>query len=397
MISRRRSAISWRTVGLALALQGVIGALFLAMPGAQRILGAVTFAAQGLAAASAEATRFVFGFVGGGPMPFEITPGVSTFIFAFQVLPVILVVGALSALLWHWRVLGWVVALGAWILRKLLGVSSPVGFAAVANAFLGMIEAPLLIKPYLARLTRSELLMVMSVGMSTIAGGTAIIVSTLLQSDDTSFGFLVTATLMNVPGALALAFLIFPDQAKSDPGEDIEVRIDSPYRSTMDALTAGTADGVKIYINVVSLLIVFLALVAIVNGLLGVLPGGLSLQSILGWLMTPVVWLIGIPVQDLHLAGSLLGTKVAVNELVAYSALAENAVNLTEGSYLTLLFALCGFGNFGSLAILIGGLSAMAPDRRDEIIELGFWSLGIAFMTNCLTAAVATALFNLLQ
>ena len=177
------------------------------------MLKAVTLGAQSLAAASSEATSFVFGFVGGAEMPFEITPGASTFIFAFQVLPVILVIGALSALLWHWRILGWVVAIGAWVLRKLLGVSSPVGFAAVANAFLGMIEAPLLIKPYLLRLTRSELLMVMAVGMSTIAGGTAIIVGALLGTDGASFGFLVTATLMNVPAALGLAFVVFPHDA----------------------------------------------------------------------------------------------------------------------------------------------------------------------------------------
>ena len=178
--------------------------------------------------------------------------------------------------------------------------------------------------------------------------------------------------------------------------DDIEVSIQSPYRSSMDALIGGTSDGIKIYVNVVSLLIVFLALVAIVNAILGTLPGNPSLDEILGWLMTPVVWLIGISAQDLNLAGSILGTKVAVNELVAYSALAEHATNLTAESYFTLIFALCGFGNFGSLAILIGGLSAMAPDRRDEVIALGFWTLGIAFMTNCLTAAVATLLRQLL-
>lgn len=295
-------------------------------------------------------------------------PGKSTFIFAFQVLPVIMVIGAMSAMLWHWQVLGRVVAAGAWLARKTLGVSSPVGFAAVANAFLGMIEAPLLIKPYLSRISSEELFVIMAVGMSTIAGGTAVIINGILGTETGAFANLVTATLMNVPGAIALSMMIFP-AINSASGISESVSISSPYRSTMDALVTGTADGVKIFVNVISLLIVFITLVALIDGSLGLLPGDLTLAKIMGYLLAPIAWLIGIPYAETLDAAAILGTKVAVNELVAYTALADSYGQFSDRTYYILTFALCGFGNFGSLAIMIGGVSAMAPERRDEIID----------------------------
>ena len=391
LLSRRRTSIAWRVVAIGIAGQVVTGALFLHVPFAQRFLVYVTWFAKSIEAATQKATAFVFGWVGNAELPFEAIPGKSTFIFAFQVLPVIMVIGALSAMLWHWRVLGGVVAVGAWLARKTLGVSSPVGFAAVANAFLGMIEAPLLIKPYLSRISAAELFTVMAVGMSTIAGGTAVIIAGIMQADDAAFANTVTATLMNVPGAIALSLMLFPviDGERSESGE---VRIESPYRSTMDALVAGTADGVKIFVNVVSLLIVFITLVALVDNLLGLLPGDLSLAVLFGWILAPVAWIIGIPAAEIFDAGTILGTKVAVNELVAYAALADSFGELSARTHLVLTFALCGFGNFGSLAIMIGGLSAMAPERRDEIIRFGFWALLVSFMTNCLTASIASLL-----
>ncbi|MDH5622823.1 MAG: nucleoside:proton symporter [Gammaproteobacteria bacterium] len=392
LLSRARRKISWKVVGIALTGQAATGALFLHVDWAKQFLVYVTVFANSIAAATKKATAFVFGYVGNAELPFEQVPGTSTFIFAFQVLPVIMVIGALSAMLWHWRVLGSIVAVGAWLARKTLGVSSPVGFAAVANAFLGMIEAPLLIKPYLSRISSSELFAVMAVGMSTIAGGTAVIISGIMHTDPAAFANLVTATLMNVPGALALSLMLFP-AINGDTRSDEVVSIETPYRSTMDALVAGTADGVKIFVNVVSLLIVFVTLVALIDGLLGLFPGELSLARILGYVLSPVAWLMGIPQAEVLDGASILGTKVAVNELVAYSALAESYGQLTDRTHFILTFALCGFGNLGSLAIMIGGVSAMAPERRDEIIRFGMWALLVAFMTNCLTAAIASLLY----
>ena len=288
--------------------------------------------------------------------------------------------------------MGRIVAVGAWLARKTLGVSSPVGFAAVANAFLGMIEAPLLIKPYLSRISSTELFIVMAVGMSTIAGGTAVIINGILGSDTAAFANVVTATLMNVPGAIALSMILFP-VVNGETSMSESVSIASPYRSTMDALVTGTADGVKIFVNVVSLLIVFITLVALIDGSLGLLPGEWTLAKIMGYLLAPIAWLIGIPFAEMLEAAAILGTKVAVNELVAYTTLADSYGQFSDRTHYILTFALCGFGNFGSLAIMIGGISAMAPGRRDEIIRYGLWALVVAFMTNCLTAAIASLLY----
>jgi len=386
LLSRERRAIPWQVVGVAVAGQALTGALFLHVDWAKQFLVYVTFLGESIQAATQKATAFVFGYVGSSEVPFETVPGQSTFIFAFQVLPVIMVIGAISAMLWHWRVLGWLVAGGAWLARKTLRVSSPVGFAAVANAFLGMIEAPLLIKPYLSRISSPELFIVMAVGMSTIAGGTAVIINGILGPDTGAFANVVTATLMNVPAAIALSLMLMPNGGRQTTEQ---VRIESPYQSTMDALVSGTADGVRIFINVVSLLIVFITLVALIDAMLGLLPGDWTLAGIMGYLLAPVAWLIGIPGGEVFDAGAIIGTKVAVNELVAYAALAESYGQLSDRTHFILTFALCGFGNFGSLAIMIGGISAMVPERRPEIIRFGLWSLLVAFMTNCLTAAVA--------
>lgn len=392
LLSRARHAIPWRIVGVAIAGQAITGAIFLHVGWAKQFLVYVTYLAKALEAATQEATAFVFGYVGGAELPFETLPGRSTFIFAFQVLPVIMVIGALSAMLWHWKVLGRIVAIGAWLARRTLGVSRPVGFAAVANAFLGMIEAPLLIKPYLSRISTTELFIVMAVGMSTIAGGTAVIINGILGPDSSAFANVVTATLMNVPGAIALALMLFPGTDEESLMTE-HVSIVSPYRSTMDALVAGTGDGIKIFVNVVSLLIVFITLVALIDGFLGILPGEWTLAAILGYLLSPIAWLLGIPSAEVFDAAAILGTKVAVNELVAYTALAESYGQFSERTHYILTFALCGFGNFGSLAIMIGGISAMAPDRRSEIIRFGLWSLLVAVMTNSLTAAIAALLY----
>ena len=391
LLSRSRSDIPWRAVGIAFAGQAALGALFLHVEWASRLLGVVTYLAKVLEQSTVKATAFVFGYVGGGEVPFEVLPGSSSFVFAFQILPVILVVGAISALLLHWRVLGPVVSTGAWVLRRTVGVNSPVGFAAVANAFLGMIEAPLLIKPYLARMHPNELFAVMAVGMSTVAGGTAVVISQIVADDPRIFENVITATLMNVPGAIGMAIILFPAIPET-AGGGMDVRIESPYRSSMEALVTGTADGAKIFLHVVSLLIVFIALVAMIDALLGLIHDELSLTKILGVIFAPITWLLGIGAQEAIAAGEILGAKVAVNELVAYAALADSRGELSAHTQFVLTFALCGFGNFGSVAILIGGLSAMAPGRFKEIVGFGLWALAAAFLTNCMTAAIASGI-----
>ena len=384
--SRNRQFAGWRHAGLAVAGQFGIAALFLHVDVAKAVLSSLTRIARLLEESTRQATGFVFGYVGGAEPPFEIGEGASTFVFAFQILPIIIVVGALSALLWHWRVLNAVIAPVAWIVRRTLGVSGPVGFVAVANAFLSMLEGPMLIKPYLSRLKEHELFAVMTVGLSTVAGGTLIVISSILAVDERAFGHVVTATLMNVLGAVAVSRLMFPGDT-ADFADRVVVT--TPYRSSMDALVAGTADGGKVFLNVVALLIVFMSLMAMINSGLGLLSSGLSLEQVLAWPAAPFVWLMGMPPDEVLQAGGILGTKVAINELVAYSLLAESYPNLSSPTAFTLTFALCGFGNIGSLAILIGGLTAMAPERRPEILRWSPLALWAALLANGLTASIA--------
>lgn len=388
LTSRHRGGIRWRRAAIALVAQFLIAAVFLHSAAAKSVLSGVTKLAKILESSTREGTRFVFGYLGGGELPFAISADSTTFIFAFQVLPIIIVVGALSALLWHWRILKVLVKPVAWVVQRGLGVSSPVGFVAVSNIFLSMIEAPMLIKPYLEKLTVAELFALMTVGLSTVAGGTLIVISAILSADELAFGHVVTATLMNVPGAIAMAHCIFPWGAESRQPTDT-VNVQTPYRSSMDALLTGTADGGRVFLNVVALLIVFISLMAMLNACLGLLVPGLTLVDLLAWPAAPFVWLMGIPMDELLAAGGILGTKIAVNELVAYTLLAESFATLTYPTGFTLSFALCGFGNIGSLAILIGGLTAMAPERRDDILRWSPLALWAAFLTNCMTGAVA--------
>lgn len=384
--SRSRQSVGWRFVGLAIAAQFAVAALFLHVGVAKTLLSGLTRVAKLLEDSTKQATSFVFGYVGGAELPFEVGVGASTFVFAFQILPIIIVVGALSALLWHWRVLNALITPVAWIVRRTLGVSGPVGFVAVANAFLSMLEGPMLIKPYLSGLKEHELFAVMTVGLSTVAGGTLIVISSILSVDDGAFGHVVTATLMNVLGAIAVSRLMFPGDSADSAHR---VVVTTPYRSSMDALVAGTADGGKVFLNVVALLIVFMSLMAMINSGLGLLWSGLSLQQVLAWPAAPFVWLMGMPSDEVLQAGAILGTKVAINEIVAYSLLAEGYSSLSPSTAFTLTFALCGFGNIGSLAILIGGLTAMAPDRRAEILRWSPLALLAALLTNGLTASIA--------
>ena len=384
--SRSRQVVRWRFVGLAVATQFAVAALFLHVGVAKALLSGLTQVAKLLEDSTRQATSFVFGYVGGAEAPFEIGAGASTFVFAFQVLPIIIVVGALSALLWHWRVLNAVIAPVAWIVRRTLGVSGPVGFVAVANAFLSMLEGPMLIKPYLSRLKEHELFAVMTVGLSTVAGGTLIVISSILAVDEQAFGHVVTATLMNVFGAIAVSHLMFPGDS-ADPADRVVVT--TPHRSSMDALVAGTADGGRVFLNVVALLIVFMSLMALINSGLGLLHSGLSLEQVLAWPAAPFVWLMGMPLEEVLHAGGILGTKVAINEIVAYSLLAESYSSLSAPTAFTLTFALCGFGNIGSLGILIGGLTAMAPERRADILRWSPLALWAALLANGLTASIA--------
>jgi concentrative nucleoside transporter, CNT family len=392
-LSENRLRVNWRLVAIALALQFAIAWVLLNLAPVRVLFLELNGVIDALQRATREGTAFVFGYLGGGPPPFPLSAPAHGFILAFQALPILLVVSALSALLFHLRILPAVVGAVAWALRRTLGVGGAVGVSAAANVFVGMVEAPLLIRPYLARLGRGELFMVMTCGMATIAGTVFVLYATMLSPViPDAAGQLLTASLMNVPAALLIAELMVPTGPDRTEAADVEPPVRAS--SAMEAIAIGAADGVTLLINVAAALVVLVALVSLVNQALVLLPevGGAppTLQRILGWPFAPVTWSLGVPWNEAPLAGRLLATKVVLNELVAYSQLVALPDDvLSAHSRLILTYAFCGFANFGSLGIMLGGMATMVPDRRAEIASLGLRSIVSGTLATCLSGAVA--------
>ncbi len=390
--SENRARIRWRTVAVGLLLQLAIAFVLLRLPFSQKVFLALNQGMVALEKATRAGTSFVFGYLGGGPLPFaETSPGAS-FVLAFQALPIVLVMAALSAVLFHWRVIPAVVRGFSWLLERTLGIGGALGVSAAANVFVGMVEAPLLVRPYLARMDRGELFAVMTCGMATIAGTVLALYASILKNVvPDAVGHILTASLISAPAAIVTAHLMVPSR-----GEPTGGRITPPdeYTSTMDAVAKGTASGIQLLLNIVAMLVVLVALVSLVNQALGLLPhlGGkpVTLERILGYLMAPVVWIMGVPWSEAVTGGALMGTKTILNEFLAYLQLAGLPGDaLSPRTRLILTYALCGFANFGSLGIMIGGMGAMVPERRDEIVSLGLRSIVSGTLATCMTGAVA--------
>jgi concentrative nucleoside transporter, CNT family len=324
-------------------------------------------------------TSLVFGYLGGGSTPFAVSDPASNFVLAFRALPLVLVISALSALLFYWRVLPAIVRAISFLLEKAMRVGGVVGLSAAANVFVGMVEAPLFVRPYLARVSRGELFAIMAGGMASIAGTVLFLYGSILgRAQPDAVAHLLIASILSAPAALVIAFLMVPPETTTGSA----VVLESEASGSMDALTRGTLDGAQLLLNIVAMLVVFVALVALVN--LVIAP--YTLQGALGWVLAPLAWLAGIPWSEARAAGSLLGTKTVINEFVAYLDLA-NMNDLSERTRLLLTYALCGFANLGSLGIMIGGLGTMSPERRGEVVELGIKSIVAGTLATCLTAA----------
>ena len=386
-----RQRFPWRLVLAGLALQFALALALLKLPAFKAVSLSLSQALGALERATEAGTSFVFGYLGGAPLPFAPTDPSAGFVLAFRALPLVLVVSALSSLLFHWRVLPWLVRVVAALLRRTLGIGGAVGLSAAADVFVGMVEAPLLVRPYLRAMSRGELFSVMTCGMATIAGTVMALYASLLSGVvPDAIGHILTASLVATPGALVIAELMVPAGARATSADLAPAR---GARSSMDAITEGTVAGAELLIRIVAMLLVLVALVHLVNLAIGTLPAvagaPLSLQRLLGWVMAPVVWLAGIPWAEAPAAGALMGTKTVLNELIAYVDLARLPQGtLSERSRLVMTYALCGFANFGSLGILIGGLGAMAPERRDDIVALGPRALVSGTLATLLTAAV---------
>lgn len=390
LISENRRAGGLRVALIGIALQLLIATLILRVPFLQIVFTALNSAVVALEAASNAGTSFVFGYLGGGPLPFEETATGSSLIFAFRSLPLVILVSALTALLGYWGVLPMIVRAFSWLLYRSFRIGGAVSLAAAANIFVGMVEAPLFIRAYLAKLSRGELFMVMCTGMATIAGTVLVLYTIILGAVIPNIvGHLVTASIISAPAAITISWLMIPTDTNTNTVDDDD---SFDAANSMDAITQGTQRGLRLYLNIVAMLIVLVALVQLVNGILTVLPdvGGipLTMQRVLGWCMSPIAWLMGIPSSEAVAAGSLLGIKTVLNEFIAYTELATMAgETLSDRSMLIMSYALCGMANFGSVGIMIGGFSTLLPERRAEITELAMKSIIGGTLATCSTGA----------
>ena len=397
IISEDRRAVSWKQAAIGLLMTSATAVILLKVPGVSRVFGAINDAVDAISAASRAGTSFVFGYLGGGQLPFELKVPGAEFVLALQALPIVLVMSVLTTLLFHWRILPPIVRGFSWLLERTLKVGGAVGLSTAANIFLGMVEAPLFIRPYLATLTRSELFIVMTGGMAGIAGTVLVIYATVLGPliPDAAAN-LVIASVIGAPAAILVSLIMVPEKADK-PASDAVLEVGKVASSTMDAIVRGTAAGLELLFNICAMLIVLVALVHLANAIIGVLPsvGGapITLQRLLGYVMAPVCWLMGIPWKEAVTAGGLMGMKTILNEFIAYVELSKLPADaLDPRSRLIMLYAMCGFANFGSLGIMIGGLATMAPERRDDIVSLGLKSIVSGTLATCLMGAIVGVL-----
>jgi CNT family concentrative nucleoside transporter len=387
--NRRQASLKIAVTGIIIQL--VIGLILLKLPIFREFFLLLNRLVLSLQTATNAGTSFVFGYLGGSDLPFkESFPGAS-FILAFRALPLVLLMSALSALLFYWKILPVVVRAFSWALQKTMGVGGAEGLGVSANIFVGMVESPLFIRPYLKEMTRSEIFTLMTCGMATIAGTVMVLYASILSDKIPDvMGHILTASIISVPAAVTIAKIMVPETGKLTTG-----KLTAPEQasSSMDAITKGTLQGVELLINIIAMLVVLVALVYLANLILGLFPdiggGPITLQRLLGIVMAPIVWLMGVPWNEATTAGGLMGTKTILNELLAYIDLSRLPPDaLSHRSQLIMTYAMCGFANPGSLGIMIGGMGTMAPGRRNEIVALGLRSIIAGTLATCMTGAV---------
>ena len=391
-LSENRWRIPVRTVLAGVMLQIALALVFVKFPLAASLFLLLNQGVDALQRATDAGTSFVFGYLGGGSLPFAETQPGASFIFAFRALPLVLVISALASLLFYWGVLQLIVKAFAWLLRRAMGLGGALGLGAAVHIFVGNIEAPLLVRPYLARMERGELFALMTCGMAGIAGTVMVLYATVLGPViPDALGHILVASVISTPAGLAVAALMVP--FGSDPHAEAQLTMGEPLLSAMDALAKGTADGIVFLANITAMLLVAIACVTLVNMVLSWIPpiGGaaVTLQFIFAWGFRPVMWLIGVPANEVATAASLMATKTVLNEFIAYVAMAHLPPDaLSEHSRLILTYAMCGFANFGSAGIMIGGMSAMCPERKHDIVGLGLRSILSGTIATCMSGAV---------
>ena len=380
--STNRRHINWRTVSLALLLQFTLGGIVLYLPIGVSLLSAISDAVTSVLGNAQDGIAFVFGPIGAFEMGF---------IFAFHVLPVIVFFSALVSVLYYLGIMGWIIRVIGGALQKLLGTSKAESMSATANIFVGQTEAPLVVKPYIPNMTRSELFAVMVGGMATVAG--SVLAGYVLLGVE--LRYLLAASFMAAPGGFLMAKMMIPETEEIvEDSEEIELKFDE-HVNVIDAAAAGASSGMALALNVGAMVLAFVGLIALINAILawaGGLVGfeSLSLQLLLGYAFQPLAFLLGIPWEETNLAGSLIGQKLVFNEFVAFVALTEQMESLSMHSQAVVTFALCGFANFSSIGIMLGGLGTMAPTRRSDVAELGVRAVFAGFLANLMSGAIAS-------
>lgn len=391
LFSENRRQVNFKQALLGVAIQIALAIIVTKFPIVRSGFLWIGDGVMALKDATVAGTSFVFGYLGGGDSPYHAKEGTSSFIFAFQALPMVIVVSAIAMLLFHWKILPVIVKAFSSGFQKVLGIGGALGVCAAAKIFLGQTEAPLLVRPYLGKFTRSELFTVMTAGMATTSISIMVIYAMILQGTiPDPIAHILTASIISIPAAITISRILIPQV-----GEDTSGHMVVPYQfsGSMEAITQGTTDGMKLYINIIAMLIVFLAVVALANSILSLFPnvGGeaLSLQLILGYLLAPLAWFLGIPWEEAVPAGALLGKKTILNELVAFVSLADLPKGtLSVKSGLIMTYALAGFANLSSIGIQIGGLGSMVPERKQEIIHLGLKALIAGTIASCMSGAI---------
>ncbi|HTV45766.1 MAG TPA: nucleoside transporter C-terminal domain-containing protein [Stellaceae bacterium] len=392
LISEDRFRVPLRVVVAGVLLQFALAVLFIKFRPAATIFLLLNSGVEALQKASEAGTSFVFGYLGGGSPPFAETDPGKSFIFAFRALPLVLLISAIATLLFYWGILQRLVQLFAWVLQHTIGIGGALGLGAAVHIFVGHIEAPLLIRPYLLRLERGELFALMSCGMAGIAGTVMVLYASILGPIiPNALGNILIAAVISTPAALAVAALMVP--FRPDPRQEARLEIADPPASALDAIAKGTRDGIIFLAHIIAMLVVLVALVSLVNAALALLPSWygapVTLQRLFAYGFRPVMWLIGIPAKETATAAALMSTKTVLNEFIAYVDLAKLPDSaLSPHSRLIMTYALCGFANFGSLGILIGGMGAMVPERRQEIVELGLRSILSGTIATCMSGAI---------
>ncbi len=396
LLSEKRRLFPWKLILGATALQFVFALLLFGFAPLRNIFLQANVIVDGLQEATRYGTNFVFGYVGNDQAASQLLGSSAPPLFFFQILPIIIVVAALSAMLWHWRILRWITNGFAFVFRRTMGLGGATSLAVSANVFMGMTEAPVLIRPYVKGMTRSELLIMMTAGFATIAGSVLIVYATFLRPTmgDAALPQLLAASFIAAPAAVAVALAMIPE---TTPATERAGEPDFKYASTMDAFATGATDGLKIVFNIATMLIAALALLWLVNAGLGALPpvngAPLSIERVLGWIFSPLMYMIGVPASEASLSGSLMGVKTVLTEFVAFIQLAEVPADAMDPrTRMITAHAICGFANFGSMGILIGGLSIVEPARRDDFLALAWRTLLAGTLATCLSGAVVGAL-----